>query len=391
MSTSRLPKRILVTGREVGPIARLLKTVKLGNLKPSIGAVDILGNLDTRTFSDWTFSVEKQTPNKPIFRHKKRPLIELLYELTLILLEEMEFDLLIPLTPFQIKPKFIRQLSKKVTIKTCSYRLLETVKSSYDFLMKLKIHFPEIIPQPVRFSDLYDSSSVSFPFFFVSEHKTDFFQSRELILRVSNFNEYGFYFPFSKVHCAFFISSSDSLNFIGIQSLSTPYNHDIFPTFLEKNAFEPFSFPRNLSFRLMFSFFRKIINVLELYGIISIYFGLIGDKIIPIYCNILPDENIDLWHGRIATNIVRFLLETKNVKISPDLQSNFVFKLPIYSSYSIKVPILPDTAARQRNLAHVLSDPSYPICSILGNAKSVSELSNLRYQKKNEIIDILGF
>ncbi len=390
MSSTPFPKRILVTGREVGPIARLLKTVKLGNLKPSIGAVDILGNLDTRIFSDWTFSVEKQSPNKPIFRQKRRPLIDLLYELTLILLEEVEFDLLIPLPPFQLKPQYIHQLSKEVTIKTCISRTLETIKTSYIFLMNLKSTFPEIIPQTIRFSDLSDLTSISFPFFFVSEHKTDFFLSQEQVLSASNFKEYGFVLPFSEVHCAFFISSSHSINFIGVQSLSPPLNHDLFPTFFEKNAFLPFSFSRNLSLKAIVSFFREIINVLELFGIISIYFGFVGDKIIPIYCNTLPDENIDLWNGKIARSFVQYLLQTKSVKISPKLQSNIVFKLPIYSSYSIRVPVLPDIIARQRNLAHVLSDPSYPICSILGKAKSVSALNNLLYQKKTEIKSILG-
>ncbi|MFX0086476.1 MAG: hypothetical protein ACFFAU_12470 [Candidatus Hodarchaeota archaeon] len=390
MSSKPLPKRILVTGREVGPIARLLKTVKLGTLKPSIGAVDILGNLDTRIFSDWTFSVEKQSPNKPILRHKRRPLIDLLYELTLILLEEVEFDLLIPLPPFQIKPQYIRQLSKEVPIKTFRCRSLEKIKTSYAFLMNLKSNFPEMFPQPIRFSDLSDSSSISYPFFFVSEHKTDFFLSQEQLLLASNFNEYGFYLPFSNVHCIFFISSSYSINFIGIQSLSSPLNHDFFSSFLEKNAFLPFSFPGNLSLQTIVSFFSEIINVLELFGIISIYFGFVDDKIIPIYCNILPDENIDLWDRKNARSIVQYLLETKSAEISPKLQSNIAFKFPIYSSHSIRVPVIPEIIARQRNLAYVLSDPAYPICTILGKAKAVSALNSLLYQKKTEIKSILG-
>ena len=388
MSSMQFPKRILIIGGEVGPIARLLKSYKLESLKLSIGAIDILGNVETRIFSDWTFSVEKQSPNESIFRQKQRPLIDLLYELTLIMLEEKEFDLLIPMSPFQTKPRYLRHLSKEVPVMMCDIQSLECVNTNYAFLKTLSSKIPEALPDPVRFSDLIDSTSISFPFFFISKNKTDIFRSQEQLISISDLNKSGYYLPFAKVNCALFMSSSDSLVCIGIQSLSPPSDHDFIPTFLEKNALLPFLLPKNVSFHSIISFLTNLINTLELRGIVSIYFGFLGNKIIPISCNILPDENIELWNDKSSNNLFSYLFSfnTKDKPISP---ANYGFKLPIYSSHSIRVPKLPDELVRQQNLPHVFSHSSYPICSILGNASTLSKLDTMFHQKKKEILNIL--
>lgn len=388
MSSMQFPKRILIIGGEVGPIARLLKSYKLESQKLSIGAIDILGNVETRIFSDWTFSVEKQSPNESIFRQKQRPLIDLLYELTLIMLEEREFDLLIPMSPFQTKPQYLKHLSKEVPIKMCDIQSLEYIQTNYAFLKILSSKIPDAIPDPVRFSDLIDSPSISFPFFFISENKTDIFRSLEQLTSISDLKKSGFYLPIAKVNCALFMSSSDSIVCIGIQSLSPPSDHNFFPNFLEKNALLPFLLPKNISFHSITSFLTNLINTLELRGIVSIYFGFLGDKIIPISCNILPDENIELWNTKSLYNLFSYLLSsnTKDKQIST---SNYSFKLPIYLSHSIRVPKLPDKMVRQQNLPLVFSHPSYPICSILGNASTLSKLDTMYHQKKKEILNIL--
>ena len=165
-------KRILVVGREVGPITQLLKE-KVP--KVSIGAIDVLGNKETRFFSDWAFSIEKQTPDRSILRLKHRTLLDLLYELTLVMLEDLEFDLFIPLSPFQTKPQYLHNLSQEVEIISPNIEVLEHVRSTYTFLTQVSMTFPEIVPKPIQISDLDKNPSTTYPVVFVSEGGTDFF------------------------------------------------------------------------------------------------------------------------------------------------------------------------------------------------------------------------
>ncbi|MHA1237436.1 MAG: hypothetical protein ACTSQ9_07245, partial [Candidatus Hodarchaeales archaeon] len=95
--------RILIIGQETGPFAKQIKKL-YPDMK--IGSVDILGNLDTRNSVESAFSVVKQTPGESLERKKVRSDLDLLYELTLIMLDEIEFDILIPLTPFNSNPEY---------------------------------------------------------------------------------------------------------------------------------------------------------------------------------------------------------------------------------------------------------------------------------------------
>ncbi len=386
MSLSHSSKRILIVGREVGPITQLLKK---GIPKVSIGAVDVLGNQETRLYADWKFSVEKQTPDKSIFRPKHRTILDLLYELALVMLEDLEFDLLIPLSPFQTKPQYIHQLSQEVEVLAPSNKSLKKVISPHTFLSNVYSNFPEIIPQSTLISDISNFSATNFPVVFVSDHQMSFFSSEKSISSTVSSNQSGFLLPLSKVHCAFFIGFTHRLRFIGLQTLSSPHDHAFFPDSLEKNALFPFSLPSGFTYQRIISFLSEIIIQLGFTGMITIYFGLSKDKIYPVSCNVLPDENFGLWEIKSSKKLIPLLFSAKNDQNHLLSFSNFVFKLPIYSHRSIKVPSLSKRRCIQQNLAGVISHPDYPLCALLGNNSSSSGAHFLLKQEKKGILKVL--
>lgn len=387
MSHSHSSKRVLVVGGDVGSFARLLKNY---NPKILIGAVDVLGNKETRFYADWKFSVEKQMPNSSIFRPKNKNILELLFELTRVMLEDLEFDLLIPLAPFHTKPEYLLQLAQVVQVlNPNNNESLELVASAYSFLKRLSTSVPEKIPPPVSFSSLSEFTSIKFPLIFISDKKISLFSSKESLASSRMSTEIGFTFPFFQVHCGFFISFLNSVHFLGLQTLSPPYDHKIFVNRLEKNALLPFSLPPNLSFKEIIRGLTKFIKLVDILGLITIYFGIVEDYIFPFSCCVLPDENFDLWQSRSSQSLIQFLLSKNNKNSSFFPSSNFAFKLPIYSPHTLVVPTISKTLATQRNMPGVISHPEYPLCSILGSAPSSPEAYNLLQQKQNEIVKIL--
>ncbi|UCE15048.1 MAG: hypothetical protein JSV04_07680 [Candidatus Heimdallarchaeota archaeon] len=387
MSRSHSSKRILVVGREVGPFTRLLK---ISCPKALIGAVDVLGNEETRFYTDWKFSVEKQVPNSSILRPKHRSMLELLYELARVMLEDLEFDLLIPLAPFHTKPEYLLQLSQDVQVlNPNNNESLKQVATAYSFIRKLSVSFPEKIPDPISFSSLSEFPSKKFPLIFISDKKSYLLSSKKNLTSCKLSTEIGFLIPFFQVHCGFFISSFNSVFLLGLQTLSPPYNHQIFVNNLEKNAFLPFSQPPSLSFKEITEILSKFIKSLDILGIIIVYFGIEEDHIFPFSCCPLPDENFDLWQSRSSQSLIQVLFSEieKNSSLSPS--SNCAFKLPIYSQHALTVPPISKILASQRNLPGVISHPDYPICSISGSAASSLEAYSLLRQKQNEIVKIL--
>ena len=141
MQHSRIPNNLLVIGREVGPIIQQIRTSFSDNIK--IGAVDILGNLETRKFANWKFSVEKQTPNSSLGRINRRSAVELLFELASIMLEEREFEEIIVTTPFHRYPKLLNSLRDEVDILHCDIKSVEKTYSDWIFISQLLDECPE--------------------------------------------------------------------------------------------------------------------------------------------------------------------------------------------------------------------------------------------------------
>jgi hypothetical protein len=384
MTISHSSKRILVVGREVGPIVQLFKE-KVPKI--SIGAIDILGNQETRLYADWKFSIEKQSPDKSINRIKHRSVVDLLLELTLVMLEDLEFDMLIPLSPLQTKPKYIHKLSREVEIFAPSYKLLEQATSAYVFLTNISSNIPELIPSSIFKSEV--SNFMNFPSILVSHTGLKLMPSDKSISSLDSLNLSGFLLPISQIHCASFLSLSHDLRLIGLQTLSTPHEHPLFPDQLEKNGMIPFSLPKGFTINRIITFLSRIISTLGVVGMITIYFGLSENQIFPVSCNILPDENITFWEKISSGSLVPFLLNEKNNRTPQFNTSISAFKIPIYSYRSIRVPTLSEGLCTQRNLPGVISYPEYPLCAISGTSSSFSSAHKLLEQKKKEILKAL--
>ncbi|MFX1506434.1 MAG: hypothetical protein ACFFDC_09990 [Promethearchaeota archaeon] len=383
MTISPSSNRILVVGREVGPIVQLIKEK---NPKVSIGAVDILGNQETRLYADWKFSIEKQSPDMRIKRPKHRSIVNLLLELTLALLEDLEFDLLIPLSPLQTKPKYIDKLSQIIKITAPSYKLLEQATSAYVFLTNISSNVSELIPSSLLTSDL--SKTTKYPAIFVSQNGLAFIPSEESMTSLDSSNLSGFSLPISQIHCAFFLSSSDNVQFFGLQTLSTPHEHAFFPNDLEKNGIIPFSNP-GFTYERIISYLSRLIIKLGIIGMGTIYFGLFKGQIFPVSCNVLPDENLAFWEKKASSSLVPFLLNEKSSH-TPQLNTSVsAFKIPIYSYRSIRVPPLSEGLCTQRNLPGIISHPEYPLCAISATSSSFSSAHKILQQKKKEILKVL--
>ncbi|MFX0172483.1 MAG: hypothetical protein ACFE9L_11230 [Candidatus Hodarchaeota archaeon] len=378
-------KRILVIGREVGPIAKSLKE-KIP--KVFIGAVDILGNQETRFFSDWAFSVEKQTPDISILRPKHRNILDLLFELAKVMLEDLEFDLLIPLSPLHVKPNYIQQLSQEVNIAFPNLSSVKKTSSSFVFLTTISSDYPEIFPPTSFYTKTSDFSTKDFPIILIAESKIKIAYS-EVSMASIPIHKDCFIFPVSQIHCAFFVAYLNFFQFIGLQTLSPPYQHTFFSDQLERNALIPFSTKTNFSNNEISSLCLSIIRQLKLKGLITIYFILVEDKFFPVSCTVLPDENFDVWENRVQTSLVPFLVSA-NTDLDPQLfASKFVHKIPIYAHSPIKVPIIPKEYASQRNIPGVISNPEYPLCTVTGSGSKLTKVQKQLKQKKDNLITIL--
>jgi hypothetical protein len=378
-------KRICVVGREVGPIVKSLRE-KIP--KAFIGAVDVLGNQETRFFSDWAFSVEKQAPDISILRPKQRIILDLLFELSKVMLEDLEFDLLIPLSPLHIKPDYIQQLSQEVNMAFSNLSSLKKTSSTYNFLTTLSSDYPEIFPTSSFCAKTFDLTTKDFPIMLVAESEINIVYSEVSMASIPIHKDF-FIFPVSQIHCAFFVTYPNFFRFIGLQTLSPPYHHTFFSDHLERNALIPFSKKTDFSNKEISSLCLSIIKQLKLNGLVTIYFSLVEDKFFPVSCTVLPDENFDVWENRVQTTLVPFLLSA-NSDLDPQLfASKFAYKIPIYTRSPIKVPAIPKEYASQRNITGVISNPEYPLCTITGSGSTLSEVQKQLNQNKDNIITIV--
>jgi len=386
MTISHFSKRILVVGREVGPIVQLIKEK---SPKVSVGAVDILGNEETRFNANWIFSIEKQSPDTSINRIKHRSTVDLLFELTLVMLEDIEFDLLIPLSPLQTEPEYILKLSREIEIYASSYRLLEQATSPYVFLTNISSNIPELISTSIFTSDLSSTQIEEFPIFFASSNGLSLIPSAKTIVSLDTSNLSGFILPISKIHCAFFLSCTHGLKILGLQTLSAPHEHIFFTDHLEKNAMTPFSKPEGITIERIISYLSHIITKLGVIGMGTIFFGFSKNCIFPVSCNFLIDENFAFWEKNSSRSLVPLLFSLES-NSDPELNASInAFRFPIYSYRSIRVPSLPRDLCTQRNLPGVVSHPEYPLCAISARSSSFSSAQNLFQQKKKEILRIL--
>ncbi|MHA1976519.1 MAG: hypothetical protein ACW98F_06835 [Candidatus Hodarchaeales archaeon] len=383
MRRSNFPLRILLIGRETGPFAQLLKN---SHIHSNIGSVDVLGNMETRIYSDWKFSVIKQEPGSSLVRKKKKSTVDILFELATIMLEEKKFDILIPLAPFHKFPDLIKHFSNLCEITITTQASLEKTSSDCMFIKYLIEEFPQFIPyyNRIKIKKVLDENREGMVI--TDVHKV-FIKSETKDENYKELATEGFFLPLKEIHCAGFFSTNESVLFLGFQTLKSPDGFNFINKDLEKNAYYPCN--EETSFMKELSNLIRIIEKLNLVGLISIYFGIIENKIVPFSCNVLPDENIDLWMNKTNNNFIPHFL-----KFSKDLEpfsrdSLFGYKIPIYSQLS-SVPAIPPELATQRNLPGISAHFKYPICAIFGALNTYQNVKREILEKKEIIHKILG-
>ncbi len=353
--------RILIIGREAGPLAKLIK-----KLYPymKIGSVDILGNLDTRNSVESAFSVVKQAFGESLERIKVRSDLDLLYELTLIMLEEVEYDILIPLTPFNSNPKYLQFLSDKINLLIVDWNTLEKTSSPWNFLSyltKFDLNFSSL--ENLReFEELSEKKGEEG--LFVT--KNGILHSDKSISKSDYYQlpEKGFFLPIKEIHCAAFYSTPALISNIGVQTIISSSNQALFYNELEKNAYIPFKSALISSYSAVIESLSEIIKQCQLMGFITVYFGIKDSSIVPISCNSLLDEKIDLWNERNLNHLIPLLVNPSKNNFLPKTQMVYGYKYPIFVSHPIKVPMIPKELAGQRNIPGVYSSIEYPVCSI---------------------------
>jgi hypothetical protein len=376
-------KRVLCVGREVGPLVQLLRET-VPNLQ--IGAIDVLGNADTRQYVDWAFSVEKQVVNRSIYRPKHRSLEELLYELARVMLEELFFDLVIPSSPFHSKPDYLESFSEQTAVSMPEKFIMEQATSAFKFITNLHMCSPSLLRPLEREISVSEIAQENLPGIFITEKGNFIIDDNSVLKTTSSQKLEGFYVTTSNIHCAGFLVSGHQIQFLGGQSIVSPYHHSIFPDFLERNSFIPYSASGESSILEVKQLGEKIIRELNLTGMITLFFCISSRQLVPISCNLLPDANLSLWARKHPSMIARFLMAPSYTlnPISPP--KDFVYRIPIYSRSPLRVPSFYKGICNQRNLANVLSHPEYPLCAISGSGETRYEAEEHRTKNLAEII-----
>ena len=377
--------RILIIGRETGPFAQQIKKT-YPDMK--IGSVDILGNLDTRNSVESAFSVVKQTPGESFERKKVRSDLDLLYELTLIMLDEIEFDILIPLTPFNSNPEYLRSLSDKIKLPIVDWKTLEKTSSPWKFLSHLIESDPTTSPQQrlIESEELFKRKEEKG--LFVTKKK-NVYVNKDFLADYSFIPEEGFFLPIEEIYCAAFYSTSEFISHIGVQTIKPAANHALFYDEFEKNAYSPFSSTQILPIGEIIESLVSIVERCQLMGFSTIYFGINEKNIVPISCNSLPDEKIDLWSTITRNNLIPLLINPSENNSPPNSRKVFGYKFPIFTSHPILVPMIPEAIAEQRNLPGVYNTVEYPVCTIQSFSEDVKDLSRGLKMNMKQIHKIL--
>jgi len=379
--------RILLIGREVGPLA---KQIKKSYPDMKIGSVDILGNLDTRNSVESAFSVVKQTPGESFEREKVRSDLDLLYELALIMLDEEDFDILIPLMPFNSNPEYLRSLSDKIKLPIVDLKTLEKTSSPWKFLSHLTRSDPILSSRHeiIKFEEISNRKGAEG--LFVTSIGNFHLNRNKFPTDNSPKPEEGFFLPTKEIHCAAFYSTSEMISNIGVQTIGPSSNHTLFYNEVEKNAYLPFHSALTVSISKIIENLINIIRQEQLTGFLTLFFGINEKNVVPISCNSIPDEKIDLWTTKTVNNLIPSLIDPSKNNSPIKSKKVFGYKCPIFTSHSIKVPKIPEDLAEQRNLPGVYNSVEYPVCTIKNFSDDVTDLSRKLELNMNQIHKILS-
>ncbi|MFW9854061.1 MAG: hypothetical protein ACFFFG_03345 [Candidatus Thorarchaeota archaeon] len=354
-----------------------------------IGAIDVLGNADTRRYVDWAFSVEKQVINKSLWRLKHRSLEEYLYELTQVMLEEISFDLVIPSSPLQTKLHYLERFSNQIEVFMPERSTLEQTSDAFKFINNLSVCCPTFFRSLDKEISASEISHDSFPGVFITKVGSFFVNEKTALAEIYPRNLKGFYLTTSQIQSACFLVSGSKIQFMGVQTLKSPHQHALFPDFLEQNSLIPYSGLKGPSILAIKQAGENIIQKLDLTGIITLYFYNSSRQPVPISCNPLPDENFGLWARKNPRLVIKFMTTSLKTLDRAQLTLDYAYRIPIHSRHPLQVPFLPEEISNQRNLAGVLSHPEYPICVISGSKTSHFEAKEHRMQSLLKMTRIL--
>ena len=366
-------KRVLIIGYEVGSLVRSLKS-KFPKI--SIGSVDLMGNLEVRKFANWSFSVIKQTAHEEISAPNQRSIEQYLVELTLIMIEEVQFDFLIACSPFYGKFNELASIINNINNYFPSLNTTNIFLSDFEFIKK--IVEASLIQFNFRIQSITELRIIeNKPIIFICPEKTFYIPSPATLQRNQRYYR-GIAIPTPKIHSIAFIKNQNKTTCLGLQTLINPIGQQFLLYPLEKNALFPFDNTSNLTQDSIINSIEKIIDFLGITGFFTIYFTISENNLIPF--SIVPtfDENIRLWELKLGQNIFQsFNKDTVSQKIR-----NYGLKLPIYFPHSKLVPKIPLNLASHTNIPGSYSHPDYPVCKIFSVASTINKLQKNSNKRK---------
>ncbi|WP_455140718.1 hypothetical protein [Candidatus Hodarchaeum mangrovi] len=376
MQELRDSKRVLIIGYEVGSLVRSIKS-KFPDIQ--IGSVDLMGNLEVRKYANWKFSVVKQAVKEEISTPDQRSIDQYLFELTLIMIEEIEFDFLIACSPFHRDAKQFSSIANNIKNSFPFKSTTQLFLSDYDFFKKIReesIIQSNFIIQSASELEIIETN----PIIFLCPENSFYIPSQAILQKIQK-NYSGITVPASRIHSIAFMKSQKQVICLGLQTLVEPNNHQFLLYPLEKNALFPFITTSNLTQDSIINSFKRIIHFLEITGFYTIYFTIKDNELFPF--SIVPtfDENFRLWELKLGRSIIQsFIKDTFNRKIK-----SYGLKLPIYFPNSKLVPKIPFRIASHISIPGTYSHPHYPICKIFEVASTVDKLQH-RMNKRKKIL-----
>ncbi|MHA1214488.1 MAG: hypothetical protein ACTSPG_04285 [Candidatus Hodarchaeales archaeon] len=384
MLNRRDRKRILIVGSDVGSLSKALRNY---NPNYEIGAIEILGNIETRKYAKWKFSVAKQSPGLSISVPQNRSLTNYLIELTYVMLEEIEFDIILPCSPLHTEKEFLIDLKHDYNIYFPSIKTIDLFSSDYTFLQTIKRKIQNLIPSAFNIHENLVHNIEKTNYFFATKRNTEFFSSFRND-SVTNNKQDGFLIPCPQLYSAAFIQKKNFQLYLGIQELKNPYNKDslVFP--FENNALTPPNIAVLQNKSEIIDKLKELTSSLGLSGFFTIYFTL-NPSNDPIPLSLVPtfDQNIIIWQ----LNTQSLVLDLLNNNINQDDLKNFLsFKLPIYSHLPTVVQDLKFNYVIHQNIPRVISSIRFPLCSVVGAGKTYEETESLMIKERDTVLKKLS-
>ena len=348
----------MIIGNEVGSIAKSMKNIFP---KIKIGSVDLLGNMEMRNYSDYSFSVEKQVEDKEIGRIFQKPVVEYLSELGQIMSEENEFDYLIPLSPFNRKHDAIREIGLPTYPNTDFLKLNKNNNPFYVIKKYLKENLNRSIEQ-----EFINAAENEFKdkriFISTNGDYCNNIEGKEERFNINSIR--GFWIPVGNTFASSYYLKSSQINKLGTMKLASPLNRNFDYNFLDKNSFISLN---QHEFKKIYSHEKiseKICLKSGYEGIITIYFTVTENNVfIPLSLSNSLSCHFDLYINSSTKRDCKLSELFGNLNNLSSMKIDY-YRIPYYCKNQIKVPLIDSNIATHRNIPKAISNPNYPICCL---------------------------